>query len=122
MAGYVYITQAENGRVKIGIAKDVIKRHQTIEACSPLYVYLLHHFEAKFPWHVERMLHAFFERFRHHGEWFDLSDAQTKWLCSLSDDDYDEIKRLAAPYLKDDRVGNIRTGKWQMAKAHYEPL
>ena len=99
MNRFVYIVQASNGRIKIGISNNPDERFEYLAAMSPLTISLLHFFETSHAWHFEWRLHYFFDGDRHHGEWFDLLENQVEWLCSLEDDDWDDVVTITEPYM-----------------------
>lgn len=97
---HVYIIQASNGRVKIGIARDPIKRFEKLAIVSPLTLDLIHFFEVDNAWQFEWRLHIFFDALRHHNEWFDLSQDQVQWLCTLDEDSWHEVLKISEPYME----------------------
>ncbi len=66
---------------------------------SPLTLDLIHIFETPNAWRFEWRLHWFFNELRHHNEWFDLSENQVEWLCSLEDEDWDSVVTITEPYM-----------------------
>jgi hypothetical protein len=73
--GVVYFIEAA-GLIKIGHTTDIIYRHRTIAATSPVPVKLIGHIPGTRA--DEKILHKRFKALRSHGEWFknegDLSD------------------------------------------------
>lgn len=69
----VYIIGAEGmGRYKIGVAVDVEWRLQSLQASSPVPLYVVYHAPCPDAYMAEAQLHQQFYRHRRHGEWFDL--------------------------------------------------
>lgn len=71
---YVYLIEAtESRRLKIGVARDPLRRLATLQTGSPEPLRLLHtrHCETtRAAKSLERALHRRFEPFHIHGEWF----------------------------------------------------
>lgn len=83
--GYVYLVTGENGLCKIGMSGNVEKRFTGIQAQSPVPVTLKHYFFVDNCRLFERALHQRFSNQRSHFEWFNLTDEQIKWFCTLTD-------------------------------------
>jgi hypothetical protein len=64
----IYVAQAENGLIKIGISADPHKRLHTISLYSPLQVRLIAVFDGDRA--TESDLHSSFQPHRRHNEWF----------------------------------------------------
>lgn len=67
---FIYLIEAQNGLVKIGIAQNVRDRYQASRVCSPILTRLV----AMWPGTRidEDALHERFRSVREHGEWFAL--------------------------------------------------
>lgn len=67
---FIYLIEAQNGLVKIGIAQNVRDRYQASRVCSPVLTRLI----AMWPGTRidEDALHERFRSVREHGEWFAL--------------------------------------------------
>lgn len=72
--GFVYlIKSADTGLYKIGVAKNVPNRLQTIKRQSGEHLEVIRIFQAQDKYLYEGRMHRFFEDKRKSGEWFDLS-------------------------------------------------
>lgn len=70
--GYVYFI-AGGGRIKIGTAKNPLKRFDALKTASPVKLKLLGFYPGGK--RKERTLHLQFWRERRHGEWFDATES-----------------------------------------------
>lgn len=77
--GVVYFIEA-NGLVKIGHTTDIIYRYRTIAATSPVPVTLIGQIPGTRA--DERQLHARFDAYRSHGEWFKKEGELSEFLSS----------------------------------------
>ena len=91
LQGYVYFIQAENGLVKIGRSDDVEKRFSALRTMSPIPVVLLHTVFSDNYVLAESYIHQELDRYRHHGEWFDLPENIIEWSQSLDNYDLDTV-------------------------------
>ncbi|MFS0688988.1 GIY-YIG nuclease family protein [Sporosarcina sp. 179-K 8C2 HS] len=80
--GYVYVIQEEgNGLIKIGKAKDPMKRIPNgLGAKNPYRLKVVHLIPTNFDRQVEGWLHRHFEKKRMNGEWFRLSAEDLSWI------------------------------------------
>ncbi len=77
----VYFVQAERlGLIKIGVATDVMSRLRSLQACSPDRLVLLGLLRCHNFGRSEKEIHARFEAFRAHGEWFFPDDSLLTWI------------------------------------------
>ena len=67
---FIYVIQAINGLIKIGVTASIGKRFSALEASSPLPLDLV--FCADTNPELEVVLHQHFKNRRDHGEWFDV--------------------------------------------------
>lgn len=101
MSEGIYIIQAKcNGLVKIGKTKDISKRFLGLQSQSPCELEMIHFFETEKPRNFEMALHRMFWKYRHHAEWYDLTDREIAFLRSLSDDDYEMAMRYYWEFYK----------------------
>lgn len=77
---YVYLIQAENGLVKIGIASDVNTRFITLNIASPVKLELLFSIQRDDARQVETTLHNLFKDKRIKGEWFSLDESDLNFI------------------------------------------
>lgn len=82
-SGYVYVLRGSQGRVKIGIAKDVSSRVATLQRQSSDTLHVIATKEFESPRSVEKELHRKYKSRRLHGEWFALSEAQVAEVKKL---------------------------------------
>ncbi len=81
MEGYVYLVHAlGTKRYKIGQTRDVDKRMETLQRCSPFPLKLLSLLQTNDFVLQEKRLHKIACSYRVHGEWFELPSA---WLENL---------------------------------------
>jgi hypothetical protein len=81
----VYFVRCElNGLVKIGIAENLERRLAGLKAQSPVPLELLATIPAE-SYELEAALHRRFAEYRHHGEWFEVSDGLDDLIESLRD-------------------------------------
>ena len=81
--GYVYILRAEQN-CKIGKAKELSKRIGDIVPKFPTKVKFVHSFASNDYHKLESYLHKKFQKYRIHGEWFELPDKIIAVLVRLS--------------------------------------
>lgn len=86
MAGYVYVIESENHKVKIGKSINPEKRIISIKmtsGCEIVRTYVtpeLHQYSA-----LEAFLHSHFSKYRYIGEWFNVDyDIVTKYVSALN--------------------------------------
>ncbi len=72
-AGFVYVISATNGYSKIGAAINPFERFSTIQGCSPLPITLGYICKCTNPVGIEIAAHEALDRYRKHGEWFEVS-------------------------------------------------
>ena len=70
---HIYAMLADDGKVKIGISKNVDKRIQSIECSKEVCILKVYKTDmCANPYTVERKCHDFFKEKRVFGEWFDI--------------------------------------------------
>ena len=70
--GWVYFIEAQNGYVKIGRSDDPSKRFIDISNMSPIPLWLRHTVFSDNYIMAEARVHKMFDKYRRHGEWFEL--------------------------------------------------
>lgn len=73
-AQLLYIIQAANGHVKIGISSRPRGRLKSLSVGSPLDIELVATADVPYPKEIEKSLHERFEKYNVKGEWFDLPE------------------------------------------------
>ena len=71
------IKNRRNGFYKIGRSKDPLKREQTLQSEEPDIVMV-----KTWDKDIESLLHKDYKDYRVRGEWFELSKAQVKYICT----------------------------------------
>lgn len=74
--GFVYLIFADNGLTKIGLARNVKMRLDTLKTASPCHLTLLHSIKTNRAESLETELHINFASKRIRGEWFNLSNLE----------------------------------------------
>lgn len=96
--GYVYLIGEidNNGRYKIGStkAKDVNKRLKQLQTGNSSELYIKESFETEQPFKLEKMLHNHFKSSNLTGEWFELSEDDTKAFRGICEDKMKVIESL----------------------------
>ena len=71
--GYVYLIEdINNNTYKIGVAKDIDKRMQSLQTGNVCQLRLVTSFKTEYPYRLESMMHKSLEQYREHNEWFGL--------------------------------------------------
>jgi hypothetical protein len=96
--GYVYlIGEIDNkGKYKIGStrAKDIKKRLKQLQTGNSSELFIKESYETEHPFKLEKMLHNHFESSHLIGEWFELSEDDTKAFKRLCGDKSKVIESL----------------------------
>ena len=83
-SGYVYLAHAKHSdRYKIGYSKKPIQREEQLKGQSPEPITFIHTIKTDDIEKLESDLHLLFQEKRVHGEWFDLSESDVKYVLSL---------------------------------------
>ena len=96
--GHVYLIGARDlpGRYKIGSTrgKNVNKRLKQLQTGSSSELYIKESYETEHPFKLEKMLHNHFESSNLIGEWFELSEADTRDFRRLCEEKLKVIESL----------------------------
>ena len=94
--GFVYLIADNEGRYKIGStrAKKVDKRLKQLQTGNASELCIKETFETEHPFKLEKMLHNHFENKRLSGEWFELSEADTKAFRGICEEKIRVIESL----------------------------
>ena len=96
--GYVYLIGeiGDNGRYKIGStrAKKIETRLKQLQTGNSSELYVKESFETEYPFKLEKMLHNHFKSSNLIGEWFELSEADTKAFKGVCEDKTKIIESL----------------------------
>lgn len=95
--GYVYLIKSRNQLYKIGSSINIPNRMISLRYMSPVELILAHSIESEDMYGLERALHYKFRSRRDHGEWYDLTEEQVKWIKSLHDGNV-EINMVKSGY------------------------
>lgn len=90
MSRFVYVIEAENGRIKIGSANSPLDRLATIRTHSPVQVRLIAQWEGGFG--VEFELHTRFSAHRSHNEWFRVEGAVAAFVGEITGHGLDRVE------------------------------
>lgn len=90
----LYILEAENGLLKIGITNNLDRRMMHLQVNSPLNVGVVESFEVEDARHIESEIHKILSEENSHGEWFEL---ENRPLDSL----LDSVKMLVKKHRSD---------------------
>lgn len=80
--GNVYFIRDGMGNIKIGIAKDVLKRRLELQTANPNELEIFYIMQVPKMWDaqvIERELHECFSDYRKKGEWF-VEEPVIEWL------------------------------------------
>lgn len=90
---FLYVFKNELGRIKIGQAKSVEQRNQSIKIQAGISIEILNIIESSAKY--ENRLHKIFKHKKYAGEWFNLFESELNWLCCLNVYNIDsEIKKI----------------------------
>jgi hypothetical protein len=96
--GYVYLIgeRDNSGRFKIGStrSKDINKRLKQLQTGSSSELYIKDFYETSYPFKLEKLLHNHFESTHLIGEWFELSEADTKAFKGVCEEKIKIIESL----------------------------
>jgi hypothetical protein len=81
--GFVYFIRADDGLVKIGIAKDPASRLRNMQTGSAAVLRIIAVHACDSPAAVEAGLHRQFAHLRQHGEWFSPTPELLMFIASL---------------------------------------
>jgi T5orf172 domain len=71
---YIYVISAESGPLKIGIARKLAERLDTLQSCSPVKLFLRAAWEMETSVEAQRLeikVHGALSEYHSHREWFD---------------------------------------------------
>jgi len=69
----VYLIRGNNGKYKIGIAKNPTQRIKNLQTGNSDRLTIIETYQSENASKIETTLHNHFRHVRNHGEWFDLS-------------------------------------------------
>ena len=70
---YVYLIRGNDGKYKIGIAKNPAQRIKQLQTGNSDKLQLIETYQSENAFKIETSLHHQYGHLRAHGEWFDLS-------------------------------------------------
>jgi hypothetical protein len=93
----VYLIRGNDGRYKIGIAKDPKQRIRQLQTGNPDSMKLIEIYQSENAFKIETALHNRFSHVRQSGEWFDLSvTEEVKFIemCRSIDESIQFLKKM----------------------------
>jgi len=96
----VYLIRANDGRYKIGIAKDPKHRIRQLQTGNSDQLVLIETYQSENASRIEKALHNRYSYVRNVGEWFDLSITEEVGFISMCEDIDNAINTLK-------KLGNI---------------
>lgn len=82
--GYIYLIESL-GYYKIGKTTKLTNRMKNFSTIFPAKITEIHVFKTEDINNAELVLHKKFEHLRHVGEWFNLSQEEVDYICSIED-------------------------------------
>jgi hypothetical protein len=98
----VYLIRGNNGRYKIGIAKNPSQRIKTLQTGNSDRLQLIETYQSENASKIESTLHNHFGHVRKEGEWFDLSiseEVNFKEKCGKIDASILLLQKMNNPFL-----------------------
>jgi len=96
--GYVYLIGEKDrpNNYKIGStrAKNIITRLNQLQTGNSSELYIKESYETEYPFKLEKMLHKHFNSLNLIGEWFELSEADTKAFKGVCEEKIKIIESL----------------------------
>ncbi len=82
--GFVYLLGNKERRIyKIGVSGEPKTRSKGVNTLLPFTVLVMHEIGADDSYKAEKILHGWFTKKRVHGEWFELSEDDVRFISSL---------------------------------------
>jgi hypothetical protein len=94
---YVYLIRGNDGRYKIGIAKNPKKRIRQLQTGNSDALTLIETYQSENASKIESSLHNRYSHVRNVGEWFDLSVAEESnfiQMCKNIDETIGSLKKM----------------------------
>ena len=98
----VYLIRGNDGKYKIGIAKNPSQRIKQLQTGNSDELQLIETYQTENAYKVESALHHQYGHVRQHGEWFDLSisdEASFKQKCERIDKSIMILKRMGNAFI-----------------------
>jgi hypothetical protein len=99
---YVYLIRGNDGRYKIGIAKNPNQRIKQLQTGNSDRLELIDVYQSENASKIESALHFQYNHVRQHGEWFDLSvsdEVDFKKKCSQIDESICVLRKMGNTFL-----------------------
>jgi len=99
---YVYLIRGNDGKYKIGIAKNPTQRIKQLQTGNSDTLQLIETYQTENASKIESALHHQYNYVRNHGEWFDLSisdEVSFKQKCEQIDKSITILKRMGNTFV-----------------------
>lgn len=98
----LYLIRGNNGKYKIGIAKNPKKRLKQLQTGNPELLTIIETYQTNNASKIEKALHNRYSHLRKEGEWFELS-VRNECLfldeCKEIDDNFNLLKKYGNPFI-----------------------
>jgi len=98
----VYLIRGNNGKYKIGIAKNPTQRIQQLQTGNSDKLQIIETYQSENASKIETALHNRYGHVRNHGEWFNLSieeEVSFRKKCEKIDKTIQTLKEMNNPFL-----------------------
>lgn len=102
MVRSIYLIRGNNGKYKIGIAKNPQSRLKQLQTGNPELLTIIETYETTNASKIEKALHNRYSYTRKEGEWFELSVSnECSFLdeCKEIDNNINLLKKLGNPFI-----------------------
>ena len=99
---YVYLIRGNDGKYKIGIAKNPSQRIKQLQTGNSDELQLIDTYLTENAYKIESALHNQYAHVRNHGEWFDLSvsdEVSFKKKCEQIDKSIMTLRRMGNAFV-----------------------
>jgi len=99
---HVYLIRGNDGKYKIGIAKNPSQRIKQLQTGNSDELQLIESYQTENAYRVETTLHNQYSHLRSHGEWFDLSisdEVNFKRKCEQIDKSIMILRRMGNSFV-----------------------
>jgi len=99
---YIYLIRGNNGKYKIGIAKNPSQRIKQLQTGNSDKLEIIETYQSENAFKIETSLHHQYSYARNEGEWFDLSlTDEVSFLkkCKQIDESIKSLQSMGNPFL-----------------------